>query len=352
MIQKLNVKFSLCISYLIVNLFFILNIHAQPILSKKLQKELSEFVWIDQKTEKHVVLGTYLEPEPGSKPLDLKLPEHYEPITDTFLFQSAFVSKTEVTAAQYALFLKDSLQLARNDSNAIRLLLPDCNREVLFPNYCMPESNKLIKLTQYSQYPVVCVNYTQVSAYCTWLTNRLNRLILSDKNTPAFSFEVRVPSDLEYEFLMGKDLSSIRDNCGAFPIGLGNNPQLTESDGFMFLNPVRAFPANSLGLFGLYGNASEWAQDDLGQVIARDIQIYRAATNELRDNSLINIPTPVEDPQNYEELYTQFDGIKVVKGGSYCTTPARANGATRGACPSNQSRCWLGFRPIINIIHN
>lgn len=332
---------------LIVCHFFIITVQSQPVLPKRLQKELSNYVWVKQQTGKHFLLGTYLEAEPGSKPLDLRLPEHYEPLSDTFLFPNAWVSKTEITVFQYAAFLKDCLKLAQNDSNAIRNLLPACSSGAFSQNYCLPESERLIYNPAFQHYPIACVTYGQALAYCSWLTNRLNKLAAQEKS-PLVRLNARIPTDLEYEFLM--DASKItRDNCGAFPIGVGSCAQLTEDDGFKFLNPVRAFPANELGLFGLYGNAAEWTSDNLGEVIVRDIRAYQSKVTEERDESIFNIPTPVDDVHNYDDVLAQFQGIKVIKGGAYCTTPYRAKGTSRGACAENEAKCWNGFRTVIEV---
>lgn len=331
--------------------FFTTKSQSQPALPKKLQKELLNYVWVNPQVGNRPLLGTYLEPEPGSNSLDMRLPEHYEPLLDTFSFIGAFVAKTEITANQYFIFLRDSLKLAQNDSNAIKNLIPACTPTAFFQKFCFSESEKLIYNPDYQQYPVVCVNYSQVLAYCSWLSNRLKKLIAQEKNSSAIEISVRIPTDLEYEFLLNASKVT-QDNCGAFPLDAGSCAQFTENDGFKFLNPVRAFPANGLGLFGLYGNVAEWTQDDLGEIIVRDIRAYRRFMNEQRDEAQLNIPTPVDDARNYEDIYNQFREIKVIKGAAYCTTPYRVKGASRGACAINEAKCWIGFRTIIEITEN
>lgn len=101
-------------------------------------------------------------------------------------------------------------------------------------------------------HPVVHVSHDDALAYCEWAGKRL-------------------PTEAEWEraaragvegkdYIWGDELEpggEHRANIwqGRFPV------ENTEADGFATTNPVRAYPPNEWGLYGMAGNVWEWCSD-------------------------------------------------------------------------------------------
>lgn len=177
-------------------------------------------------------------------------------------------------------------------------------------------------------HPVVHVAYEDVEAYATW----------ADK---------RIPTEAEWEF-------AARGGLDAKPFGWGDEFQPggkfmantfqgdfpnrnTGEDGFMATNPVRAFPPNGYGLYGMAGNVWEWTAD----WYRPDTYAKRASTGVVVHN-----PTgPAESADPTEPGVAK----RVHKGGSFLCTDqycARYMPGGRGRGVSDTGTNHLGFRLV------
>ena len=141
-------------------------------------------------------------------------------------------------------------------------------------------------------HPAVMVSWEDAAAFCAWLTDKERK---AGKIGAADVY--RLPSDHEWSCAVGigdRENSSQPPSMkqekitGVYPwgtdwpplLGAGNHhdetalkkdvspekPALAEyDDGWAWTAPVGTFPANSLGLFDLSGNASEWCDDWIGE---------------------------------------------------------------------------------------
>jgi len=114
---------------------------------------------------------------------------------------------------------------------------------------------------QTDQDPVVCVSWRDAVAYIGWRNGRDGE-------------HLRLPREVEWEFAArSRDEAQIYPWSGS-PVGNLANPSMRVhfqawpwpffpgyEDGFVFSSPVRQFPPDGSGLFGIDDNVEEWTQD-------------------------------------------------------------------------------------------
>jgi formylglycine-generating enzyme len=170
------------------------------------------------------------------------------------VYVGAFMmDSSEVTRAQFAAFIRATAY------------------ETVAEQSGGPTSWRSPGFTQSMDDPVVCVTWSDAAAYCNWRSEQLdlpmcytfedNDRIQSDRTAMGY----RLPTEAEWEFaarcrsnepnlpwasdLDATQQANFRQQDGA------------SGDGWEWTNPVLAFPANTLGLYGLGGNVWEWCED-------------------------------------------------------------------------------------------
>jgi formylglycine-generating enzyme len=177
-------------------------------------------------------------------------------------------------------------------------------------------------------HPVVHVAYEDVEAYAQW----------TDK---------RVPTEAEWEFAARGGLDGKAYAWGdEFQPGgkfmantyQGNFPIAnTAEDGYAATSPVRAFPPNGYGLYGMAGNVWEWTAD----WYRPDTYAKRASTS-----AVVHNPTGPSDSFDPTEPGTVK---RVHKGGSFLCTDqycARYMPGGRGRGMVDTGTNHLGFRLV------
>jgi len=186
-----------------------------------------------------------------------------------------FVSKYELTNAEYNLFLTDVRKNASNDE--ITNLLPDSTMWVKSFSYSYNEPFKNLYHWHpaYNNYPVVNLKKEGIESYCIWLTEKYNTNPKRDYKKVIF----RLPTESEW-MQFSKPLPDHRlpwYGNFAYKMDKNNTPcalanikvkdYTTNSydfvfDGGLITLSVGKYEPNSLGLFDIIGNVAEYTSDD------------------------------------------------------------------------------------------
>lgn len=196
------------------------------------------------------------------------------PKTKDFSLQTYQIDETPVTNKDFRAFVKDtkfkteaeafgwSFVLNSSLSDAVRKESQESHVEnaphwvaVVGAYWRRPEGRDSSLDGRWDDYPAVHISWNDAKAYCEWAGKRL-------------------PSEAEWEnAARGKRKQSL------YPWGKGDAPMGVDGswmmniwqgdfpvanaveDGYHSIAPVRAFPANSYGLYSMVGNIWEWCVD-------------------------------------------------------------------------------------------
>ncbi len=204
-----------------------------------------------------------------------------------------YVSRTEVTNAQYVKFL--NAKGNQRQGNTEWIDLGGSWRSYKNPIY--EQNGKFFVRKGYENYPVSFVSWWGAEAYCEWKGGRL-------------------PTEAEWEYLAKK----------AFPDSLPLDTLLKvavvrENSGYM-PNPVAQKEPTWPGIYDLFGNMTEWCYDWY------DADYYKRSK---RKNPL--------GPENGQ--------MKVIRGGSWETLARSVRVTNRAALGPDNNNITVGFRVVI-----
>ena len=192
-----------------------------------------------------------------------------------------YMSTTEISNIDYREFVHD----LRKQGGDWKAVLPDTTLWMGQQYYAEPYVMHYYQHPAYSYYPVVNVSKNQAEAYCTWLTEILNkRLVNSKGKTPFEKVLVRLPNKEEWEFAArsrendpaiiypwktaslrveeaGKRKGTFQAN---FKRGRGDMMGVAGglNDNADYTAPVNWYLPNQMGFYNLSGNVSEMVQDE------------------------------------------------------------------------------------------
>jgi formylglycine-generating enzyme required for sulfatase activity len=158
--------------------------------------------------------------------------------------------------------------------------------------------------------PVVCVSWTDATAYVRWLSAKSG-------------YEYRLPTEAEWEYAAragsttarpwGADADADRANTGMDECC---GPNISGADRWLYTSPVGSFPPNDFGLFDMIGNVWQWTSDC----------------------GTADYTTPARSPDS------QRCASHMVRGGGWFHPPAVARSASRAADDNDQRVADIGFR--------
>lgn len=179
-----------------------------------------------------------------------------------------------------------------------------------------------------ADHPVVHIAYDDALAYAAWVKKRL-------------------PTEAEWEFAARGGLDRAEYVWGTDAIPAGHHAANTfqgrfphennTADGYATTAPVRAFPPNGYGLYGMAGNAWEWVADWYRPDYYRALAARGGTTTDPRGPESSFDPDEPDLPK------------RVQKGGSFLCTDeycGRFRPGTRGKGEPSSSANHIGFRLV------
>ena len=207
-------------------------------------------------------------------------------------------------------------------------------RDIRF-SYNDPKMKMYFSDPNYTDYPVVGVNWEQAQAFCHWRTELYN-------NTHKVKVEpYRLPTEAEWEFAAkGRDKDAIYPWKGNKIIDEQKNCYLANfkqergnyvNDAGVTTKPVKSYNIvpNANGLYDMAGNVAEWTST-----------AYFGTTNMVTAdiNPNFEYNAKADDPVHMKR--------KVVKGGSWKDIPYFLQSGTRTYEYQHVSRPYIGFRCV------
>ena len=227
------------------------------------------------------------------------------------------MSRTEITRAQFAEFVKESGYDTGNQCWTI-----DGGK------YQERNANwEKISYPQKNGHPAVCISWSDATAYTKWLSDKAGK-------------SYRLPTEAEWEYAARGKTSTARywgenpDNaCKYANVADTTAQKLIKpattwqvhkcDDGFAYTAPAGSFKANAFGLHDMLGNVWEWVEDS-----------YHDNYQGAPDNG------------------SAWDGNgkkRVLRGGSWYDSPSKVRAAGRDKAISERRYDNFGFRIVRNL---
>lgn len=186
----------------------------------------------------------------------------------------------------------------------------------------------------YSEYPVVGVNWEQANAFCNWRTDFLMKGLGSQAK---FVQRYRLPTEAEWEYAArgkeGNELpwsqEGVASDKGCFYANFKPDRGNYTKDGNLITSKTGIYSANSNGLYDMAGNVAEWTST-----------VYtEAGVLSMSDmNPTLTYNAAKEDPYSLKK--------KSVRGGSWKDPESFIKSAWRTSEYQNVGRSFIGFRCV------
>lgn len=214
-----------------------------------------------------------------------------------------FIDETEVTNNHWQEYLSWLKQT--KDMDTYHKMYPDTLVWRSSLGYNEPYVHYYFVHPAYKDYPVVGVTYDQAQAYCSWRADRIMD-VLRLKDSEIEAIEVRLPSEAEWK----KAARGTLPDCAKFPWeedgirrtigkkrdrglilgnmrrGGGNQGIIANrlNDGALITAPVASYSPNTIGLYNMAGNVSEWVEHH---------QVMGSSWNDFAEQARLDYAPPV-----------------------------------------------------------
>jgi formylglycine-generating enzyme required for sulfatase activity len=181
-------------------------------------------------------------------------------------------------------------------------------------------------------HPVVQVSFFDAQAYAKWAGKRL-------------------PTEAEWEYAARGGLETKEFVWGDEPIDhkkcntwQGDFPVTNlRKDGYAATNPVKAFPPNGFGLYGMAGNVWEWCAD------LYHPSAYEDRVAACKQSSVYS--DPLGPSRSFDPRHPDAHEVRVQRGGSFLCNSSYCSSyrpSARMSSTPDSAACHVGFRCVKN----
>jgi sulfatase modifying factor 1 len=274
------------------------------------------------------------------------------PLHPVRLTKPFYLATTEVTVAQFRQFVEATGHKTSAEQSGSGIIgfdphEPEEDRRAKFGFRQKPEFTWTSPgFQQADNHPVTGVSWEDTQAFCRWL---------SEKEGVTY----RLPTEAEWEyscragtntyFSWGDSYKDIYQlaNIGNVELEKAHPDRVLiqwlvyvdrdPGDPHIYTAPVGSYSANPWGIQDMHGNVWEWCQDHY---------IDTAYAGYKRPRYGMPIPRAV-DPLN-EESFNDDGDWRVIRGGSWFTSPTSCRSAIRSYFEANDAAAYLGFRVVLD----
>jgi formylglycine-generating enzyme len=214
---------------------------------------------------------------------------------------------------------------------------PNSQMEVMDNNYYTNRG--------YDEHPVVGVSWKQARAYANWRSKMIYATTGERSLVKAYNLQYNLPTEAQWEYAASKDVKAneeaklasvnIKDkktkkNVDMLAVNFKQQEGDYRRDGGTFTMHVKSYAPNSLGLYNMMGNVSEWTLDAFSPS-------YKELVHDLNPVLL------------YDAADTEAEAMrrKVIRGGSWKDNAALLTPSTRNYEIQNVSHSYIGFRCVM-----
>ena len=263
--------------------------------------------------------GKFIMGSPEASPLDKRLRRTAaeQPLHEVTIRSDFYLGAFEVTRGQFAAFVADTGYKTDAERDGWAFAWDGRKWDKV-----EGASWRSVGFDQTDDHPVLCVSWGDAVIFCDWLTRKGRH-------------PVRLPTETEWEygcragstaaFCWGDDPKDGKGCCNAADETGRKKFRAWRAapwdDGYVFTAPVGTFQANRFGLHDMHGNVFEWCSDNVAQPDAGGAP-YGGGKQENRA------------------------AHRVIRGGSWLSTPGRCRAAFRVVIPPVGEGCdnIVGFR--------
>ncbi|GGA14138.1 SUMF1/EgtB/PvdO family nonheme iron enzyme [Dyella caseinilytica] len=264
-----------------------------------------------------VPTGSFMMGAPDGEPgrTDVQIPQH-----EITISKGVALSQTDVTVGQFREFVRASGYKPESVGNGSSVY--DERTGVMRDDSGATWDDDYAGHSAANDLPVVNISWNDANAYAQWLSQRTGKKYRLPSEAE-FEYALRAGSTTRYWWGSGTPKSKVENLTGSFdrsPSGRRwSHAFQGYGDGYWGPAPVMSFAPNAFGLYDMDGNVSEWMTDCW------------------HDNY-------IRAPVDGSAWVNPGCSVRVVRGGSWGSSPEQANSAYRQGADASVRSGRVGFR--------
>ncbi|UEG52641.1 SUMF1/EgtB/PvdO family nonheme iron enzyme [Mucilaginibacter daejeonensis] len=215
-----------------------------------------------------------------------------------------------------------------------------------FPNSQMEVmDNNYFTNRGYDEHPVVGVTWKQARAYANWRSKMIYATAGERSLVKTYNLQYNLPSEAQWEYAASmdtkpEDMSKLatvnlkdkktKKNVDMLAVNFKQQEGDYRKDGGTFTMHVKSYAPNSVGLYNMMGNVSEWTLDAFSPS-------YKQLVHDLN-------PVLLYDADDSE---AEAMRRKVIRGGSWKDNATLLTPSTRNYEIQNVAHSYIGFRCVM-----